>query len=197
MPETNVYMNAIDLRFTAQRIARLKLHIALAKDLGRAHDDEIEELNSLSARLEAHPVKCRVQTHSSLSFARFDRTMRERHGNYWCVVESECRAHTAFRTPGGAMRWMQERGLALSEPVPEEGPYSYQRLIGSYREALHCSYDVFYSLVGTRTREMSNGSYTMAIITNDEDGLRTVHTLNCNCADRPVYDYAESDKIYR
>jgi hypothetical protein len=197
MPETNVYMNAIDLRFTAQRIARLKLHIALAKDLGRAHDDEIEELNSLSACLEAHPVKCHVQTHCSLSFARFDRIMRERHGNYWCVVESECRAHTAFRTPGGAMRWMQERGLALSEPVTEEGPYSYQRLIGSYREALHCSYDVFYSLVGTRTREMSNGSYTMAIITNDEDGLRTVHTLNCNCADRPVYDYAESDKIYR
>jgi hypothetical protein len=197
MPETNVHMNAIDLRFTAQRIARLKLHIALAKDLGRAHDDEAEELTSLSARLEAHPVKCHVQTHSRLSLARFDETMRERHGNYWCAVESECRAHTAFRTPGSAMRWLEERGLTLSEPVPEEGPYSYQRLIGSYREALHCSYDVFYSLDGTRTRAVSNGSYTMAIITNDEDGLRTVHTLNCNLADRPVYDYAESDKIYR
>jgi hypothetical protein len=197
MSEKNVYMNAIDLRFTAQRIAALKRNIALAKDLGRAHDYEVEELTSLSARLEAHPVKCHVQTHSSLSFARFDQTMRKRHGNYWCVVESECRAHTAFRTPSGAMRWMQERGLTLSEPVTEEGPYSYQRLIGSYREALHCSYDVFYSLVGTRTRAVSNGSYTMAIITNDEDGLRTVHTLNCNCADRPVYDYAESDKLYR
>jgi hypothetical protein len=197
MPETKVHMNAIDLRFTAQRIARLKVQIALAKDLGRAHDDEAEELTSLSSLLGAHPVKCHVQTHSCLSFVKFDPDMRERGGNYWCGVQSDHRAFRAFRTPGSSMRWLQERGLTLSEPVTEESPYSYQRLIGSYREALHCSYDVFYSLVGTRTREMSNGSYTMAIITNDEDGLRTVHTLNCNCADRPVYDYAESDKIYR
>jgi hypothetical protein len=197
MPETNAYMNAVDLLFTAQRIARLKVQIALAKDLGRAHDDEAEELQSLTALLEAHPIKCHIRTHSNLSFARFDRTMRERHGNYWCAIESDCRAHTAFMSPGSSMLWLEERGLTLSEPVPYEGPHIYQRLNGSYREALHSSYDVFYSLVGTRTREMSNGKYTMAIITHDDDGLRTVHTLNCNLADRPVYDYDESAKIYR
>lgn len=36
------------------------------------------------------------------------------------------------------------------------------------------------------------GQYTLAIITIDPDGLRTVHTLNPNCRDRPVFDWAAS-----
>jgi hypothetical protein len=154
-------------------------------------------LTSLCARIEAHPIKSHVQTHGNLSLATYDESMRERHGSNWCAVQSDHRAHVAFRKPRSLMRWIEERGLSLSDPLPAEGLYSYQRLIGSYRETSHCSYDVFYSLIGKRTRTLSNGSFTMAIITIDADGLQTVHTLNCNLADRPVYDYAESAEMYR
>jgi hypothetical protein len=63
---------------------------------------------------------------------------------------------------------------------------------GTYHHVMHLSYDTFYALQGERTRSLSNGDYTLAIITTDEDGTRTVNDLNPNCRDRKVFDYAES-----
>jgi hypothetical protein len=58
------------------------------------------------------------------------------------------------------------------------------------------SYDEFYALDGERSRDLSNGDWTLAIITKDEQGIKTVHTLNPNCRDRPVFDYRESRAMH-
>jgi hypothetical protein len=59
------------------------------------------------------------------------------------------------------------------------------------------SYDDFYDLPAIiETRTLSNGRYTLARITEEEDGIRTVHTMNCNCKHRHEYDHTESRALY-
>lgn len=117
----------------------------------------------------------------------------ERTCGYWYTVTQGPYAHTAFATKAGLERWMKERGLEPAEALPEtRGEYATTPIVGAYREVMHASYGEFYSLQGEHTRTLSNGRYTLAIVTKDEDGIRTVHTLNPNCRERPEYDYFES-----
>jgi hypothetical protein len=200
MPTEAIHMNAIDLRFTAERAAILQSRISMARNDGMRVDAvEESELFKLRARLERHPIKASVRTYGaagSLHLTTYSPELHERGCGYWYAVEHQAFAHTAFRQRSALVLWLSERGLSLSAPLPDEKVYSCQRLKGQYRQALHGSYDLFYSLIGTRTREVNNGDYTMAIITDDEDGIKTVNVLNCNCADRPKYDHAESDLTY-
>ncbi|WP_281686660.1 hypothetical protein [Pseudomonas citronellolis] len=118
--------------------------------------------------------------------------------DYWYLVHVDHgTSHTGFTTERGLLRYLGERGLELAEPLPKLGAYSCQALTGEYREKAWMSYDEFYALQGERTRALSNGSYTLAIITKDADGIRTVHTLNPNMRDRVVYDYNESRMLMR
>lgn len=112
--------------------------------------------------------------------------------NYWYTVQANAFAHVAFTQASSLMLWLEERGLELTAPLAAKGESSWQPIKGSYRDVAHMSYDEFYALQGKRTRAMSNGDYTLAIITDDADGLKTVHTLNPNCHDRPVFDHAET-----
>lgn len=113
--------------------------------------------------------------------------------DYWYLVHvNSISSHTAFNRRESLLQYLRERGLELTEPLPEHMTYSSQRLKGEYREEMHTSYDEFFNLIGERTRTLSNGDYTLAIVTHDLDGLKTVHTLNPNCHDRPVFDYRES-----
>lgn len=120
---------------------------------------------------------------------------RARTCQYWFTVTDGSTAHTAFRTLPALLRWLDLRGLKLSGDVPVTGVFSVQNIIGSYRNEMHMSYDDFYALHGERIRVMSNGDYTLGIVTVDPDGLRTVHTLNPNCHDRVTYPHSESRAI--
>ena len=122
----------------------------------------------------------------------------ERTCNYWYTVTTfGSTPHTAFTRRQALLNWLQERGLELSSELPEvRGTFASQRIIGTYRTETHLSYDEFFALKGERTRDLSNGDYTLAIITTGEDGIKTVHTLNPNCHDRPVFDYRTSRDIY-
>lgn len=113
---------------------------------------------------------------------------------YWYCVQTDCMAWTAFATVEGLNRWLDERGLSLSEPLPPAKTHQWQPIIGEYIENSHMSYDEFYALKGPRTKVLSNANYTMGIITTDENGIKVVNYLNCNCKDRTVYEYFSSHK---
>jgi hypothetical protein len=89
---------------------------------------------------------------------------------------------------------MDERGLKLTEELAEHGEWKPQKIEGEYKSRMHLSYVDFYSLFdeAIHTRKLSNGKYTLGLITTDEDGTKTVHYLNPNCHYRPDFDYAES-----
>ena len=94
------------------------------------------------------------------------------------------------------MRWLEERGLSVPDPMPEHTTHGVLPICGTYRQRMHITCAEFDLLIGQRTRTLSNGEWTLAIITTDSDNLRTVHTLNPNVRDRPVFDYAESRATY-
>ena len=134
-------------------------------------------------------------TYRGLHLATFTPEQHERTCGYWYAISSHSTPHTAFRTRLALMRWLEDRGLAVLGHVPDAGTWGSNRVEGEYREQMHMSYDAFYALEGQQTRAMSNAQYTLAIITMDDDGLRTVHTLNPNCQDRPVFDYRASQAL--
>lgn len=120
---------------------------------------------------------------------------QEQHNNtcgYWYVVKTHAMAHTAFATRINLLRWLALRHLKLEGELAEAGTHSVVTVSGKYRTSSHLSYDAFYSLEGDRIRHLDNGDYTLGIITDDEDGIRTVHHLNPNLHARPVFDYFES-----
>lgn len=117
----------------------------------------------------------------------------EQHGRtcgYWFTVTDHSTAHTAFRTKDQLMRWLEERNIELTSPLVAHGEHSYQQLKGEFNTEMHMSYDKFYSLPSIReTRCMSNGNETLALITEDENGIRTIHSMNVNCKYRLVYNF--------
>jgi len=133
-----------------------------------------------------------METHDSMHVVSLDLEWNKRTCDYWYLVQNHCSAHTAFNRRESLIQWAMERGLKLPE-LPEHGKSSdYMRVEGSYRTNAHMSYDSFYALKGMRTRTLSNGDWVVAIITDDADGIKTVHTLNPNCRDRQVFDHRES-----
>lgn len=134
-----------------------------------------------------------METIDSLGVVSLDSEGHAKTCDYWYLVQNHAFSHTAFNRCASFLQWLEERGLKLTAELPEHGTFSgWIRIEGSYRQQYHNSYDEFYALQGYRTRTLSNGDYTLAIITNDADGIKTVHTLNPNCHDRTVYDYRES-----
>lgn len=132
-----------------------------------------------------------MQTHTALRVSRLSLDYHLRTCGYWYTVTCGAFAHTAFATRAGLDRWLQERGLRLAGKLDEEP--SHCEVIGTYRTNSHLhDADTFESLQGDRTRTLSNGDWVLAIITQDEDGIRTVHTLNPNVRTRKVFDYRES-----
>lgn len=118
--------------------------------------------------------------------------------NYWYTVTESWAAHVAFETLAGLTRWMDERGLELTGPLTEPGTWSNQKIVGSYKTTFHMDPAVFYALPAIiETKDLGNGDYTLARIT-EEDGIRTVHQLNCNVKqERVIFDYFSSAKVMR
>lgn len=138
------------------------------------------------------------QTHSNLWLTVLTLEQHLRTCDYWyCVTESHM-AHTAFKTERGLRRWLEERGLKLSEPLTPPGTWSSQKIEGKYHTNSHFGYEDFKDFhkladVVCETRTLSNGDYVVAKITEGRDG-RTVHTLNPN-EPRHEFDYAESREM--
>lgn len=121
---------------------------------------------------------------------------------YWYVVTNAAMSHTAFATQQGFLRWLDERGLSVDAVPTAVQPEDYGknllnscRISGQYTTKSHMSMDEFYALpnIVARSKTLSNGDYVEALITQ-EDGYRTVHTLNPNVNNRITFDYHETRK---
>lgn len=107
---------------------------------------------------------------------------------YWYLVTANFGSHNAFVTRAGLDRFLSERNLILRNAIDDPGEGSF--IIGSFREALHITTPAeFEKITGLHTYAMSNADWTLGIISDDPDGIRTVHVLNPNIYARPVYDY--------
>lgn len=150
----------------------------------------------------------RAQSYSSLYVASITAEQHERTCGYWFIVTNGSMSHTAFETRAGLDRWMSERGLTLESELAEAGTHSFTRILGEYRTVSHGEFlsDDFRDGMGpgdfyalrpiAATAEMSNGSYTLALIT-EENGVRTVHHLNPNVRDRVVFDHFPTRTLMR
>lgn len=117
--------------------------------------------------------------------------------SYWFLVSAGSMSHKAFRTIEALEQWLEKLNLKLEHPLVDYqyGDIRSIRIVGTYRTALHRSYDEFYSLEGPRIREVDNGDYTLGIISTEDDGLRTINVLNPNNHDRPMFRYRESQVL--
>jgi hypothetical protein len=148
------------------------------------------------------------QHYSKLYAASLTAEQHERTCGYWFTVTNGAMAHTAFATRAGLDRWLSERGLSLETDLPEAGTSGFTRIIGEYYTESHgvsvskdfsVSMDPgdFYRLHPiVATTDLSNGRYTLALIT-EEDGIRTVHTLNPNVKTRVVFDHFKTAELMR
>jgi hypothetical protein len=146
------------------------------------------------------------QIHGNLYATSLTPESHEKTCGYWFTVTSGGTAHTAFATRAGLDRWLSERGLSLERDLPEGGTFGLSRITGKYRteshgeftgEGHHMGEGDFYTLRPVAaTAALSNGYYTLALIT-EEDGIRTVHTLNPNVKTRVVFDHGKTDELMR
>jgi hypothetical protein len=149
------------------------------------------------------------QAYSNLWATSLTREQHERTCGYWfTVTHGPGTAHTAFATRAGLDRWLSERGLSLENDLPEAGTWGNTRIAGEYREESHGEFvsddyrdgmgeGDFYSLRPVlATQTWSNGRITLALIT-EEDGIRTVHTLNPNVKTRVEFDHHKTRELMR
>ncbi|WP_321935192.1 hypothetical protein [Paraburkholderia sp. J8-2] len=150
-----------------------------------------EEMSRLIDQCACRPAERRYG--QMMAIAR-NQEGHDRTCDYWYLVHTCGRSHIAFNKRENFLAWVKGVGLSLSGELPPHGTYGVVHIVGEYKTAMHLSYDEFYAHADTGVigRTLSNGRYTMSITTRDEDGLRTVHTLNSNRRFRPEYDYQES-----
>lgn len=129
-----------------------------------------------------------VQVYSAFWLTCLDPEWHERTCGYWYTVTSGAQSHTAFATAEELMQWLNERGLRLTDSLPEEcGTYKAIRVEGTYKRASYMDVETFEAIVPLLTvAEMSNAQYTLGKVT-EEQGVRTVHYLNPNVKERIVF----------
>lgn len=127
-------------------------------------------------------------TFKNLQVCSLSPEQHQRTCGYWYTVTDGSMAHTAFATERGLLRWLEERGLDLTEPLPERGTFSWQKIKGSYKQVSTMDCNAFEQLEGKHIKVLDNAQYTLGIVT-EEDGMKVVNHLNCNVKTRPVYDY--------
>jgi hypothetical protein len=150
-----------------------------------------------------------AQVYASLWATSLTPEFHEKTCDYWFTVTNGSTAHTAFATRAGLNRWLAERGLALENNLPDAGTFGTTRVTGEYRTLSHGEFISrdYRDGMGEgdwpppnpvlATAAMSNGNYTLALITEDEDGIRTVHTLNPNVKTRLIFDRRTTDALMR
>jgi len=137
-----------------------------------------------------------MRKHDKLYLITLNRDGHLKTCNYWYLIQSDCMAHTAFTHRAHMLKWLEERNLKLTEDMPDHGVWSCQPIAGEYIENRNTyGLEQFHDLPAIiTTRAVDNGEYTMLKIT-DDNGIRTEHVLNCNCKERPHYDYFESREM--
>jgi len=134
-----------------------------------------------------------TQEYTSLHLSSLDREQHARTCNYWYVLTTYGGSpFTAFRTRAHALAWFRLYGLTIPDELPTEGTWSTRAIEGMVRYRMHGSYGEFFNIEGVDIRAMSNGDYTLGIVSQDPDGVFVQNVLNPNCRRRPLFDHAQS-----
>jgi hypothetical protein len=73
---------------------------------------------------------------------------------------------------------------------PLNGPGDCAQIVGTYFEDWsHYDRAAFDAIPGERSIVVSNGDYTTCVITKNDDGTRTVHTMNPNAKTRETFSH--------
>jgi hypothetical protein len=117
---------------------------------------------------------------------------------YWYTVTEKALPHTAFCNAWALRRWLWERGLRLTEPLPEKrGDPACMRIDGAYSSSLaDCTPEEWAGVAPVLGRGvgLQNGDYVETVFTSELDGTVREWKLNPNCKWRKVYDYSQSDE---
>jgi len=116
-------------------------------------------------------------------------------GYWYTITTDDSMAHTAFATERGLLRWLDERGLSLTKPLPPRGAPSSQMIHGQYTQSDTFDLEDFEQLLKEghpKIKVLDNGEYTLGVVTTDARGGKTVHHLNCNIRLRPKYNHAQT-----
>lgn len=146
-----------------------------------------------------------IHKHLSVSALNMEQALRTCGPYHFLVQENGLSGHTAFCTRAALERWADERGLDLVVPEALEmdefgqgktNTYFIERCYGT---EMHMSMDEFYALpnIVVRSKALSNGDWVEAFITEQDDGMRVVHTLNPNVTDRRTFDWRETSRQMR
>lgn len=138
-----------------------------------------------------------IRTHSGLHVTSLNEEQHERTCGYWYTVTVGAMAHTAFATRDGLMRWLTERGLTLKFGLPATKTFGSSPVVGTYHERSYLDDADEFGLLRPvlATAVMSNGDYTLGLITEDAEGVRTVHSLNPNVKSRYVFEHRRTREI--
>lgn len=137
-----------------------------------------------------------MEIHEDLMLYCLDEQQNARTCNYWYTVRSKGLPHTAFNTEAGLRAWLGDRGLSAPESLPSRGSTGSFRIEGRYIS--NCTMDVesFHGLLRDITspqiRVLSNGEFTLGILTRNDDGVVCVNYLNPNVKSRMVFNYEQS-----
>lgn len=138
-----------------------------------------------------------IQEYGNLYAASLTREAHERTCGYWYTVTNGAVAHTAFGTRAELDTWLSERGLTLGighlwasgrrieSRLADAGIGSHVPIVGSYRKSMDrdaARFDAIQPILVTK--QMDNGELTLAKVTEDSAGVRTVHFMNVNYRER-------------
>jgi hypothetical protein len=135
-----------------------------------------------------------TQTYTDLHLSCIDEERHHRTCDYWYLLSSGALSHTAFADAEEMLMWLNQRGLWLTDALPaERGTVKHIGIGGSYRESSYLDVAVFQAIQPTRDQfflkiaVLDNARWTLGKVTQDEDGIRTVHHLNCNVKERTEF----------
>ena len=123
----------------------------------------------------------------SLSLSTLTQEQHERTCGYWYVVQDMMGPHTAFRTREALMRWLLDRGLSLTKPLPSHGEHSFQYIDGNYAKRYVGDISKIDGRIEDQILILDNAKYTIGYITHEE-GLRVVNITSSGNS-RTVFDY--------
>jgi len=123
----------------------------------------------------------------SLSLSTLTQEQHEKTCGYWYIVQDMHGPHTAFRTREALMRWLSDRGLSLTRPLPGRGEHSFQYIAGNYARRYVGDMNQIEAQIEDRILVLDNAEYTVGYITH-EDGLHVVNIVGPGNS-RMVFDY--------
>jgi hypothetical protein len=130
------------------------------------------------------------ERHSKLTLSCLTPEFHEKTCGYWYTVTSDGSPYTAFATAEELAKWLAERGLKLTDTLPEErGTYKWMRIEGTYYLDSYTDIEAFNAIKPILEITITdNGEDTLGKVTEDECKIRTLGKVTVDeCKIRTIH----------